>query len=435
MNAPQVRQPSNQYNGNARPASNNPFDQQRQQDNQNWAKQNQAWASGQGTAAQQAQGKGWMQQQNQPRPGMVSAFGGQNTHPSMLTAGAMNYGAAPQNPSGGQPIREAFPRPGTSAPGGNMVGGNPYGSPTPNNPSQWNMQPWNPQQGQTSRPNAYKPPNPAGVGGVESGFFGAGGQNFYNPESFVADDSPYAKYINTMLPVATFGQNNFQYRNDFNEAQRRWESEFGATQGNNQFQQGLSARQQQSAEEQARLAQANWGQQFGHTQNMDYAGLGLSQQEINNQYAMGMDQNAATRDVANTYAGSNRYQADQGRMADMYGADQQRMGNMYGADRQMQGQLGAADTYARGGMYEADQGLRGQLGSAEMGMRGQLGAADIYGGAQRYGSDQELAAAKYQWDMQQRMNQAMMENNLQVANTQAYGRSQAPQTNWARSWS
>jgi hypothetical protein len=33
------------------------------------------------------------------------------------------------------------------------------------------------------------------------------------------------------------------------------------------------------------------------------------------------------------------------------------------------------------------------------------------------------------------MNQAMMENNLQVANTQAYGRSQAPQTNWARSWS
>ena len=296
-------------------------------------------------------------------------------------------------------------------------------------------------------PSGYRPPNPAGQRGVEKNFFGAD-PNLFNPDAFKDNDGMTPNYISSVLPVAQFGQNNFQYRNDFNEAQRRWESEFGATQGNNQFQQGLSTRQQMSAEEQARLAAQQWGQQFGHTQQVDMAGLGLSQQQINNQYGMGMDQNQATRDVANTYGNANQNVAHIGAAADRYGSDRQVEGtyaladaykhqaNMgvneahigagaqrYGAELGLQGQLGSAGMYSGAQRYEADQGLAGQLG-----------AANIYGGAQRYGSDQELAAVKYQWDMQMRMNQAMMANNLQVANTQAYGRSAAPNVNWARSW-
>jgi hypothetical protein len=304
---------------------------------------------------------------------------------------------------------------------------------------QWNLSQWNPQQsnnqygGQPSLPNTYKPPNPATQGGAEKSFFGAD-PNLFNPDAFKDNDAMTPNYISSVLPVAQFGQNNFQYRNDFNEAQRRWQAEFGATQGQNQFQQGLSARQQMSAEEQARLAQANWGQQFGHTRYMDIEGLGLQRQQMGNEFTMGMDQNRATRDVANTYAGANRYTADQQRWADMYGSDQQLRGQLGAAQYGMQGQLGAADLYSRGGVQEAQLGLQGTLGAANMGLQGQLGSAGMYSQAQRYQADQEMAAAKYQWDMQMRMNQAMMRNNLQVANTQAYGRSQAPNMQWARSW-
>jgi hypothetical protein len=297
---------------------------------------------------------------------------------------------------------------------------------------QWNLSQWNPQQsnnqygGQPSLPNTYKPPNPATQGGAEKSFFGAD-PNLFNPDAFKDNDAMTPNYISSVLPVAQFGQNNFQYRNDFNEAQRRWQAEFGATQGQNQFQQGLSTRQQQAAEAQAALAAQQWGQQFGHTQNMDYAGLDLSQQQIGNQFTMGMDQNQATRDVANIYGNSNINQAHIGASADRYGADRQVEGAYAYADAQKHA--------ANMGVNEAHIGAAANRYGSELGLEGQLGSANIYGGAQRYQSDQELAAAKYQWDMQMRMNQAMMQNNLQVANTAAYGRSQAPAASWARSWS
>lgn len=291
--------------------------------------------------------------------------------------------------------------------------------------SSWNLPQWNSTTSQPSMPNTYKPPNPAGQGGAEAGFFGIKNgdtsrlESIFNPGSYTDENSQYARYMASALPVAQFGQNNFQYRNDFNEAQRRWEAEFGATQGQNQFQQQLSARQQMSAEEQARLAAAQWNQQFGHTQYMDKEGLGLTREQIANQFRMGMDENQATRDVAGIQAGANRYAADIYSGAQRYGADQSRIADMYGADRGVD----VANVYGGAQRYQADQGLAGQLGSA-----------NIYSGAQRYGADQELAAAKYQWDMQQRINAAMMANNLQVANISAYGRSQAPNTQWARSW-
>jgi hypothetical protein len=359
---------------------------------------------------------GGTQQIQQPRP-QTDSFRQQNNkwnqqfqqpQRSQNTM-STNMGMNPNQGGYGQPQRSQF-----------STQGAPAQQPAP----QWGLGQWNPTPYQ--QPNV-SPPNPAGQGGVEKGFFEGGGQNFFNPESFTDPENPYSKYINSMLPVAQFGQNNFQYRNDFNEAQRRWQAEFGATQGQNQFQQGLSTRQQQAAEAQAALAAQQWGQQFGHTQNMDYAGLDLSQQQIGNQFTMGMDQNQATRDVANIYGNSNINQAHIGASADRYGADRQVEGAYAYADAQKHA--------ANMGVNEAHIGAAANRYGSELGLEGQLGSANIYGGAQRYQSDQELAAAKYQWDMQMRMNQAMMQNNLQVANTAAYGRSQAPQATWARSWS
>lgn len=291
----------------------------------------------------------------------------------------------------------------------------------------WQLPTWNPstQQPTQAAPGAQAPRS--------------GAQNFYgatDPWSNNTSNDFYNR-INNLLPVAQFDQNNMQYMQDFNESQRRWDAEFGATQGNNAFQQGLATRQQMSAEEQARLAQQNWSTQFGHTQQMDLAGLGLSQQQIDNTLRMGLDQNQATRDVAGIYAGSNQYQADQ----------------------QLQGQLGSAQMYSDAQRYAAQLGLQEAQGyaaaqryGAELGLQGQLGSAGMYSNAQMYGADQGLAGTRYQSDTEraiaQQQNQFLYqqlaqqaqqaqyerENQMRMASMAAYGRSQAPVANWSRSW-
>jgi hypothetical protein len=432
MSAPQVRQPSTQQKMS--------IQQPNQQQTQN--KWNQQWGS---------------QNQQQQRPGMVSAFGG---------------GGTPPKPYAGQPMLDAFPRPGTKPNGGNMVmptPGNPYGGGTSQQPytpsgrpvfspptggqgqyspppfKPFSPPPFNPQYPQYGGQSPSMPPRtPTNPQGVYGDFLKTPG--LFDPNSYNGDEAKLPGYLNQISPLLQMQQNAYQYATDSNQASNQFNATHGLAVNQTGYQQALSSQQQQMAEWIAQAQQGNWQQQFGHTQNMDYAGLGLSQQEIDNQYAIGMGQNQvglhqANQQLAGTLGAANIYN----------------QGNMYQADQQLAGQLGAANTYAQGGIQEALYGMQGQLGAANMGMQGQLGsaniyaqggvqeaqlglqgqlgAANIYGGAQRYGSDQELAAAKYQWDMQQRMNQAMMENNLQVANTQAYGRSQAPQTNWARSWS
>lgn len=447
-------------------------------------------ASQQPHSAQQNQQNQWQQQQAKFNQQMQQQNG------SGGTAGAMVPGSRPPQAQGGQAIGTNTP---TNSGGGQTMstsmgmgsGGMqaqrlppsspqynppqvgtgptvPKASPSPYAPSTMpsSSSGWNPQLG---APPSFGPPgNLAGVGGKEGDFFGGLGDAFGDPNAFNANDNPYAKYIAAALPVAQFGQNNYQWRNEFNEMQRISDRDFGRDIYNDQFQQQFSTRQQQMAEWQAQEATKQWAAQFGHTRDMDWAGLGLSQQEINNALTIGMGQNEANRYAselglqgqlgsANIYAGSQNYQADQqlaGTLgsaniyagAQNYGADQQRIASMYGADKNLAGTLGSAGIYASSQNYGAELGLQGTLGSAgmysdaqrygaELGLQGTMGSAGLYSGAQKYTADQDLAAAKYQWDMQMAMNQAMMANNLQVANIGAYGRSQAPAAQWARSWS
>lgn len=281
--------------------------------------------------------------------------------------------------------------------GGNKTGPTP---PPPNTMTNGYNPPGQSQGQYATTPGNWQPniPMPSNMGGgnqgVNAGY--VGGQNdFYkqigdrmwNLNDFSDDsDGSLARYISSVLPVAQFGQNNYQYASDFNEAQRRWNQEFGAGRQDNYFNQQMGTRQQQMAEWQAQQAANQWGQQFGHTQQMDKAGLDLQRLGLDNQFRMGMDQNQASRDVAGTYAGAQNY-----------GADQQRIANMYGADQQLAGARGYAD-------------------------------------AQRYQADQSLAGYRYQSDAQERMNQAQMANNLSTAAMAAYGRAQQPAAKWARGW-
>jgi hypothetical protein len=264
---------------------------------------------------------------------------------------------------------------------------------------------------------------------------GDGSQNFWNTLNPWGPDrsNEQMQRIQQLLPVGQFDQNNFQYSNDFNEAQRRFNLEYGQNQNQNQFQQQLSTRQQNMAERQLGIGSDQWNRQFGHTQNMDLQNLNLSREQMNNIFRQGMDQNQATRDVANIYGGANRYQADQQLQgqrymsdAQRYQADQNLTGNRYQADQQLQGQRYMSDQQLReAGLYSEAQRFQSQnqlLGTRYEADRG-LDVANVYGGAQRYGTD-----------AQERMNTALMANNISVANTQAYGRSAAPQLNWARSW-
>jgi hypothetical protein len=74
-------------------------------------------------------------------------------------------------------------------------------------------------------------------------------------------------------------QNAMQYGNDFNENQRRWNQQFGWTQQNDQFNQGLASQQQAMAQWVAQNQQQNWGQQFGLDSELGRGNLALGNRQ------------------------------------------------------------------------------------------------------------------------------------------------------------
>jgi hypothetical protein len=95
------------------------------------------------------------------------------------------------------------------------------------------------------------------------------------------------EWAGMQLPYQQFMQNAVQYGMDFQEAQRRWDLEYGRNTGNDQYGREFANRQQTAAEQQAAAAQAQWQAQFGHTSGMDYMNYGLRQGELNLQQEMG----------------------------------------------------------------------------------------------------------------------------------------------------
>lgn len=418
--------------------------------------------------------------------GMASIASQPRTQSTYGTAGA-GYG--------GTASTAARPPGGYGAPGAGYSTQAPGSS---NYNTQWSLPSYTPSNpvynGFNDSANALqgKPPTsgggytPAGLRAGQAPNFGAGYDvSQYTPGSFQDKNEPLSRYIENTIPMAQLNQNAYQYTNDFLEDQARFGATFGQQQILDSHQMGLENRQQMSAEERDRIAAEQWNRQFDWTQQTDAWGYDLGLQDLGVRYDVGMDQNQATRDVAGIYAGAQRYEADQqlaGTLgsastyanAQRYGADQERLWQMYGADQQRAGQVQSANIYgdaqryqaqqaAMADMYGADLNLAGtvlsteaqrygadqqrlwqmygsdqqriaQMYGSDQQLAGTLGSAGLYSDAQRYGADQQFAGTRYQWDTQAAMNQAMMQNNLQVAAMNAYGRNQAPRAQWAMQW-
>lgn len=112
------------------------------------------------------------------------------------------------------------------------------------------------------------PANGAARPGAQYGAMGQGSGNPYDPNQ---------------LAYQQFQQNTNQYNQDFTEAQRRWNAQFGQSNAQNAWQQDFSNRQQSAAEQQAALAAQQWNQQFGYTQQRDQQNYGLQAQQLQSQ--------------------------------------------------------------------------------------------------------------------------------------------------------
>ena len=139
-------------------------------------------------------------------------------------------------------------------------------------PSQ--LSPWNPQTptapqtgyqpGQQSTPQTWATPQawtPA---------------NFNTP----ALQTQNTAYMSTVLPYLQYQQNNSQYSQDFNEAQRRWDSQNGWQQQMDTYNMGLTGRQQTFNEWQQQEAANQWAAQFGWTQQNDLFSQGLADRQL-----------------------------------------------------------------------------------------------------------------------------------------------------------
>lgn len=206
-------------------------------------------------ASGQARGGG----QPYQRPAPTSAPTYQQGEPSIRESGT-----GPYNPNGGP---QNYPTSGGYQP-------TPYQPPPAWTPYQPTTQPLNQGQPQTVTPwNAGVPTTPAG----------------WNTQAL---RDQYGQYLSAMLPYQQYQQNQMQYANDFNEAQRRWNEQFGWTQQGDRFNQDLSTRQQQMAEWQAQEAARQWNDQFGWQRETDLFSQDLANRQLGQQAALQREQMA-----------------------------------------------------------------------------------------------------------------------------------------------
>lgn len=186
------------------------------------------------------------------------------------------------------PYTNLTPQTNTAQGGNSLYGGTPM-----------TTQPVSPTGSTTPTPTGGGPSGPSGQTGQQTayqipGTQAQGGSYFgWSPPAWMSDNSQanvgsdaYLKAIQNYvqnLPYYQLQQNAYQYGMDFNEAQRRWDQQFGWTQQNDQFNQNLANQQQQMAQWVAQQQQNNWGQQFGLDSEMARGNLGVSQAEQQSQ--------------------------------------------------------------------------------------------------------------------------------------------------------
>jgi hypothetical protein len=284
--------------------------------------------------------------------------------------------------------------------GGGTGGTGPY-NPNPQqrpqtgyNPSQ--LSPWNPTT----------PTAPTNTPGQQQTSQTWGAPQAWTPANFntQALRDQNTAYMSTTLPYQQFMQNNYQYGADFNEAQRRWDSQNGWQQQMDQYNMGLTGRQQQAAEWQQQEAANQWGAQFGWTQQNDLFSQGLADRQL---------------------TGDQWYQQQQVGIAQQQNQieDAYNQGRLSNEQRQIM--LGEVTQQQENAFRYA------QMGETMGWNREELASTNAY----RQQQDQ-LARWQQQQQMQQQtaMQQAELAANRQNAVLQATGRSQGngPSAIWQR---
>lgn len=178
---------------------------------------------------------------------------------------------------------------------GNNSSYNPWGYAQQGGTGPYNPNPSRPQTGyqpsQLSPWNPQTPTTPTPTPGQQSTPQTWATPNGWTPANFntSALQTQNTAYMSAILPYLQYQQNNSQYSQDFNEAQRRWDAQNGWQQQMDQYNMGLTGRQQQFNEWQAQEAANQWGAQFGWQQSNDLFSQGLAQrqQQIDQAYNEG----------------------------------------------------------------------------------------------------------------------------------------------------
>ena len=184
---------------------------------------------------------------------------------------------------------------------GGRGGAQPYQRPAPTNTPTYQQGeptvrepgtgPYNPTSGSTYQPTPYTPPSAWTPYQVQQPTMQPGQRQTVTPWNPGVPTTPagwntqalrdqYSQYMATMLPYQQYQQNANQYATDFNEAQRRWDTQFGWTQQGDRFNQDLSTRQQTMAEWQAGEAARQWNDQFGWQRETDMFSQDLANRQL-----------------------------------------------------------------------------------------------------------------------------------------------------------
>lgn len=189
-------------------------------------------------------------------------------------------------------------------------------------------------------------------------------------------------YQAMMSPQWQAQQNAYQYTRDADTADYRWGQQFDWQRQGDVFNQGLAQRQQMTQEEAARVAADQWNRQFGHTQTVDNANINMQGRQIDNTYWLGM------------------------------------------------GNIGARDR-------ETD--VNRQIGLGNIGVQQQANEINRALGEGRLSLDQAANAWRQTLETNRLAQEAQLARDATAAQErmvtmQTYGRRQAPNARWMRSW-
>lgn len=123
--------------------------------------------------------------------------------------------------------------------------------------------------------------------------------NMWDPNTYKRDWETVNRYLSGWYyPQQEQMQNAYQWGSEFDEAQRRWDSEMQMQSLMNQYGIDLQTRQQQMAEWEAGEAARQWGEQFGWTQQTDTWSKQLAEQELAQRELIQQMQNQAALEQA-----------------------------------------------------------------------------------------------------------------------------------------